>query len=198
MNSFFANLFRLRFIQRWNLMRSVMPENVAEHSYHVAVLTHALCTIAAEVYGKNVPVERAVTLALFHDATEVITGDIPSPVKHHNPRILKGFREIEDLAADRLCDLIPRELKKSYAPLIRETEPELYKWVKGADLLDGYLKCLTEMSAGNREFAIAKEDLKTRLDRLEMPEIDYFLEHFAPSFTKTLDELSEEGLTENR
>lgn len=192
MNSFFAYLFRLRLIQRWNLMRNVLPENVAEHSYHVAVLTHALCTIATEVYGKDVPVDRAVTLALFHDATEVITGDIPSPVKHHNSRILKGFREIESLAADRLCDMVPVELKDRYRPLIRCEDPQLGGWVKGADLLDGYLKCLTEISAGNREFIVAGKELKERMDRLEMPEIDYFLEHFAPGFTKTLDELSGE------
>lgn len=141
---------------------------------------------------EKVPVERAVTLALFHDVTEVITGDIPGPVKHHNPRILKGFRELESLAADRLCDMVPAELKDCYRPLIRGEEPELYRWVKGADLLDGYLKCLTEISAGNREFIVARDELKERMDRLEMPEIDYFLEHFAPGFTKTLDELSGE------
>ncbi|MFD1428118.1 5'-deoxynucleotidase [Kroppenstedtia sanguinis] len=192
LNPFFAQLFRLRLIQRWNLMRTVMPENVAEHSYHVAVLTHALCTIATEIHGKEVPVERAVTLALFHDVTEVITGDIPGPVKHHNPRILKGFRELESLAADRLFDMVPAELKDHYRPLIHGEEPELIRWVKGADLLDGYLKCLTEISAGNREFVVARDELKERMDKLQMPEIDYFLEHFAPGFTKTLDELSEE------
>lgn len=192
MNAFFAYLFRLRLIHRWSLMRKVVPENVAEHSYHTAILTHALCSIAADVYGKKVPVDRAVTLALFHDATEVITGDIPSPVKHHNSRIQNGFREMEALAAERLCDMVPAALKGRYAPLIRNQDPDLYRWVKGADLLDGYLKCLQELSAGNREFAVACRELKERMDQLEMPEIDYFLLHFAPSFTKTLDELSKE------
>lgn len=172
-------------------MRNVVPENVAEHSYHVALLTHALCTIGSEVFKKEVPVERAVTLALFHDVTEVITGDIPSPVKHHNPRISKGFSEIESLAAERLSDMIPESLRASYRSLIHHGEPDVYRWVKGADLLDGYLKCLSEISAGNREFAVAEEDLKKRLEALNMPEIAYFLEHFAPSFQQTLDEISE-------
>ncbi|MDR6225816.1 5'-deoxynucleotidase [Desmospora profundinema] len=191
MNPFFAYLFRLRFIRRWSLMRNVMPENVAEHSFHVALLTHALCTIGSEVFKKEVPVERAVTMALFHDATEVITGDIPSPVKHHNPRISKGFHEIESLAAERMSEMIPEALRQSYRPLINHAESDVYRWVKGADLLDGYLKCVSEISAGNREFAVAKEDLKKRLDGLDMPEVDYFLEHFAPSFHQTLDEISE-------
>ncbi|MFC4077659.1 5'-deoxynucleotidase [Salinithrix halophila] len=190
LNPFFAYLYRMRLIDRWSLMRNVVSENVAEHSFHVALLTHALCTIASEVFGKEVPVDKAVTLALFHDATEVITGDIPSPVKHHNPRILKGFREIENLAAERLTEMVPEKLREHYRPLIQPSDPDLHRWVKGADLLDGYLKCLTEISAGNREFAVAGEELKQRLDALDMPEVAYFLKHFADSFSKTIDEIS--------
>src|SRR5690606_24762460 len=115
---FFAYLFRLRYIERWSLMRNTMKENVAEHSYHVAVLTHALCTIANEVFRKSVPTEQAVTMALFHDSTEVITGDIPTPVKHHSAKMLGNFREIEQLASQRLLQMVPDQLQHVYRPLV--------------------------------------------------------------------------------
>lgn len=188
---FFAYLYRLRYIERWSLMRNVMRENVAEHSFHVAVLTHALCTIANEVFGRDLPTDQIVSQALFHDVTEVITGDIPMPVKHHNKDILNNFREIEDLAAKRLTGMIPEELRKVYEPLItNKRQMDQHRYVKAADLLDAYLKCTSELSAGNHEFSVAKRQIKQSLDELNMPEVAYFLEHFAPSFEKTLDELS--------
>ena len=190
MSPFFAYLYRLRWINRWNLMRNGISDNVAEHSFHVALLTHALCTIGVQVFGKQVPVEKAVTLALFHDATEVITGDIPSPIKHHNEAILQGFREIESLAAERLCEMVPPVLADQYRPLILNTDPELACWVKAADLLDAYLKCTVEIVSGNREYIGAQQEIAQRIEALEMEEVDYFMEHFAPSFARTLDELS--------
>ncbi|MEK8126775.1 5'-deoxynucleotidase [Paenibacillus filicis] len=194
MNShFFAYMYRLRYIERWSLMRNVMRENVAEHSFHVAMLTHALCTIANTVFERNVPTDRIVSMALFHDATEVFTGDIPTPVKHHNPKILSNFREIEQLAAERLLDMIPEPLRQIYDPLVdvkKNEENAAYKhYVKAADLLDAYLKCVTELSAGNREFATAKKQIEESITALDMPELGYFLEHMAPSFEKTVDEL---------
>lgn len=190
---FFAYLYRLRYIERWSLMRNVMKENVAEHSYHVALLTHALCTIANQIYGKEISVEQAVTLALFHDVTEVITGDIPTPVKHHNRDILSNFREIEHLAGERLVSLAPPKLRDAYKPLIgaKHSNHRLAPYIKAADLLDGYLKCVSELQAGNREFAVAKQQIAASLAELNMEEVDYFLEHLAPSFEKTLDEISE-------
>ena len=192
-NDFFAYMYRLRYIERWSLMRNVVKENVAEHSYHVALLTHVLCTIANEVYHRNVPTDQAVSLALFHDATEVFTGDIPTPVKHHNSDILRSFRQIEELAADKLLQMIPDELKAAYKPLITEKSenPELRRIVKAADLLDAYLKCVTELSAGNREFGTAKKQIEQAIQGMDMPEVNYFLMHLAPSLEKTLDELSE-------
>lgn len=188
---FFAYLYRLRYIERWSLMRNVVKENVAEHSFHVALLTHVLCSIANEIFHRHIPTEKVVTLALFHDLTEVFTGDIPTPVKHHNPKILSNFREIEHLAAERLISMVPNELKTVYQPLILETElEELRCWVKAADLMDAYLKCVSEESAGNREFAMAKKQIQKTIEELNMPEVDYFLTHFVPSFEKTLDELS--------
>lgn len=187
-----ANLYRLRYIERWSLMRNVMKENVAEHSFHVSLLTHCLCSIANVVFNKEVNTDRAVTLSLFHDVTEVFTGDIPTPVKHHNRDILKNFRDIEELAAEKLTSQAPEELKDVYKDVIqKQDDDELSRYIKAADLLDAYLKCVTELSAGNREFVVAKKQIEEKMNSLNMPEVGYFLTHLAPSFEKTLDEISE-------
>ena len=190
---FYAYLYRLRLIQRWVLMRSAVPENVAEHSFQVALLTHALCTIGREVFGKDVDAGRAVILALFHDAEEVMTGDIPSPVKHHNPGMLRSVREIESLASEELLRMVPEQLAQVYRPLIseRERDAELMRWVKAADALDAYLKCAIEFAAGNREFAVAERQLEAKARAMDMPEVAYFLDQFAPSFRQTLDEIAQ-------
>jgi 5'-deoxynucleotidase len=190
---FFAYLYRLRFIQRWILMRSAVPENVAEHSFQVALLTHALCTIARDVFGNtDVDAGDAVILALFHDAEEVMTGDIPSPVKHHNPGMLRSIREIESLASQQLLGMVPSQLAASYRDIIGDGQKrhDLLRWVKAADTLDAYLKCVMEEAVGNREFAVAKAQLEDKARGMQMPEVDYFLEWFAPSFAKSLDEIA--------
>jgi 5'-deoxynucleotidase len=196
MGHFYAYLYRLRLIDRWSLMRNTTRESAAEHSFQVALLTHALCTIARDVFGKAVDTERAVVLALFHDATEVITGDVPTPVKHHNPAILAAMREVEGLAAARLLGMVPEGLRGTYAPLIDPARADasdaaLLPWVKAADKLDAYLKCVAELAAGNREFAVARRQLEEPLRHSPLPEVRYFLEHFAPGFERTLDELTE-------
>jgi len=190
---FFAYLYRLRFIQRWSLMRNTLQENVAEHSFYVAVLTHALCVIGRDVFGKDVDAERAVVLALFHDATEVITGDIPTPVKHHNPDILRSLRNIEALASEQLLGLVPEPLTANYRSLIQpgDHDAALIEWVKAADKLAAYLKCAAEVAAGNREFTVAMRQIDAGIRALDMPELNYFLAHFAPSFGRTLDEITE-------
>ncbi|MFD3257906.1 5'-deoxynucleotidase [Paenibacillus lentus] len=198
---FSAYMYRLRSIKRWSLMRSTATENVAEHSFHVALLTHLLCEIGNSLYGRSLNSDRAATLALFHDATEVFTGDIPTPVKHHNPRLLSNFREMEEIAAERLLSMVPPELQHKYGPLLSPgnhasdniEDAELLKYVKAADSLDAYLKCAWELTSGNREFAVARDQLLEKLNRLELPEVEYFLEHLAPSFDMTLDELSEQN-----
>ncbi|MBD0382793.1 5'-deoxynucleotidase [Paenibacillus sedimenti] len=187
---FFAYLYRLKYIDRWSLMWNMRRDTVAEHSYYVSAIAHMLCTIANEVYGRNVPTDRVVSIALFHDASEVLTGDIPQPVKHNNEKILRNFREIEDVAVERLIDTIPPEISHVYRSLIQDHDPELYRWVKAADLLEAYIKCLTELSTGNREFVVAKQQILESLQKMNMPEVDYFLTHMSASFEKTLDEIT--------
>ena len=189
---FLAYVYRLQYIQRWSLMRNTHPENVAEHSFHVAVLAHALCTIAETVYGKNIPTADVVTTALFHDVPEVLTGDIPTPVKHHNPDILHHFREIEQEAAAQLTAMVPPTLRPAYAPWLAEAPDAVRVWVKAADRLDAYLKCSFEVMAGNREFVVAKEQCAAALAAMNMPEVAYFLDTFAGAFEQTLDEISTE------
>lgn len=188
-----AYMYRLKYIKRWSLMRNLTHESVAEHSFQVALITHLLASIANEVFGKQVPSDRLVTMALFHDATEVFTGDIPTPVKHHNAEILANFRKIERSAARRLTQMVPEALQDVYRPLLegRKPEPEHALLIKAADLLDAYLKCTAEVSAGNREFAYAKKQIEASLQKLALPEVHYFMEHLAPSMEKSLDELSE-------
>jgi len=192
-NHFLAYMYRLQHIERWSLMRNATRENVAEHSFHVALLAHALGSIAREIFGKDVDPGALVSYALFHDAGEVFTGDIPTPVKHHNPRILANFREIEELAAERLAAAVPDKLRATYEPLIgrKPADPELDKLLKAADLLDAYLKCVGETSAGNRDFETARKQTEERLRSLNSPEAEWFLIHLAPGFEKTIDELTE-------
>ena len=193
MSHFFAHVFRLRYIQRWPLMRNAVPEDTAQHTYHVAVLTHALCTIGREVFGRDVDTGQAVIMALFHDVEEVLTGDIAAPIKHHDESVLDALRQIERLAADRLLAMVPDLLHPTYRPLIGDADrdPELIQWVKAADTLDALLKCRVELAMGNREFAVAGRQLEAKARGLGLPEVDYFLEHFGPSFERTLDELEE-------
>lgn len=180
-------------------MRSTAPENVAQHSFQVALLAHMLCSIGNVHFAGSLNADRAAAMALFHDATEVFTGDIATPVKHGNPRLLASFRDMERAAADRLGAMIPPELGMIYKPLLQPQDSPpgsedalLHRYVKAADQLDAYLKCVWEVAAGNREFAAAKLQTAAKLRRLELPELEYFLEHMAPGFEMSLDELSAE------
>lgn len=181
-------------------MRSTAPENVAQHSFQVALLAHMLCSIGNVHFGRSLNADRAATMALFHDASEVFTGDIATPVKHNNPRLLSSFREMERAAAERLTAMIPPELGAIYTLLLQPQDSPagsedagLLRYVKAADVLDAYLKCVWETAAGNREFAAAKEQTLAKLTGLALPEIKYFLVHMAPGFEMSLDELSAEN-----
>src|SRR5205085_2031150 len=157
------------------------------------VLPHALCTIGREVFGRDVDAGAAVILALFHDAEEVLTGDIAAPIKHHDEAVLGALRQIEKLAAERLLDMVPGSLLPSYQPLIGQADrdPDLARWVKAADALDALLKCRVELALGNRDFAVARQQLEEKVRGLGMPEVDYFLDQFGASFERTLDELQQ-------
>jgi 5'-deoxynucleotidase len=192
MSHFFAYLSKMRFVKRWGLMRNTYVENLQEHSLQVALVAHALAVIRNARFGGTVSPERTATLALFHDAGEVITGDIVSPIKHFNPKIRQAHAEIEEVARRRLHGMLPEALRGTYASLLFPDAAEHAEWdlVHAADKLCAYLKCLEERRAGNEDFTKAAQTLERDVRALPHPEVAYFLEHFAPSFSMTLDELN--------
>jgi 5'-deoxynucleotidase len=191
MSHFFAYLSRMKFIRRWGLMHNTYPENIQEHSLRVAMVAHALAVIRNRLFQGNVSAERTAVLALYHDAGEVLTGDLPAPVKYFNPAIKNAYKEIEAAAAARLLNMIPNALKTDYQGLffVEEADREPRELVKAADKLCAYLKCLEEIGAGNQEFAKAEQALRAGVEELNLPEARYFLDTFVPSFRLTLDEL---------
>ncbi len=188
-SSFFAYLARMRSITRWGLMRSAFPENVQEHSHMVAVLAHALAVIRRDVCGGEADPGRVAAAALYHDAPEILTGDLPTPVKYFNPAIRSAYAGVEDVAAGKLLSMLPEELRPAYAPLLTEPDGETEELVRAADKLAAYLKCVEETSAGNREFERARRQTRAALEAFDLPELRYFLEHFEDAFGLSLDEL---------
>ena len=189
MDNFYALIARMKNIDRWALMRSVMPENVQEHSHMVAVLAHALAVIRRDVFGIDCDPDSAASAALFHDASEILTGDLPTPIKYNNPEIMTAYRKVEAAAADKLLDMLPAELRPAYEPLLQGSDPEIRKLVKAADKLAAYIKCIEERRAGNDEFRQAELKSLVTLRDYGMPEVEYFLKRFIPAFDRTLDEL---------
>jgi 5'-deoxynucleotidase len=187
----FAYLARMKFIKRWGLMHTTYPESIQEHSHRVALIAHTLATIRNRLFGGRVDPARAAVLALYHDASEVLTGDLPAPVKYFNPDIRTAYREIESAANERLLDMVPEPLRADYQALFVAATEDHACWevVKAADKLCAYLKCVEEVAAGNREFSRAEQALRKTVDALPQPEVRYFLDTFAPSLKLTLDEL---------
>ena len=187
---FFALISRMRYIGRWGLMRNTFEENIQEHSHMVAVLAHALAVIRRDVFGGDIDPGQAAVLALYHDAPEILTGDLPTPVKYYNPEIRDAYREVETVSARRLLSMLPDALRPAYQPLLLE-DPEsgYHAVVKAADKLSAYIKCVEELKAGNSEFRQAAEQTRQALEASPLPEVGYFLEHFMPGFELTLDEL---------
>lgn len=188
-HSFFAYIFRMRYIARWALMRNTRVENVEEHSYEVAVLAHALAVIGRDVYGKALDPNAAAAAALFHDAPEIITGDMPTPIKYYNPEIKAAYRQVEAVAQDKLLSMLPPELASAYEPLVRESDDTVRIYVKAADKLAAWLKCQEELKAGNAEFRRAADETMAALKAMGMEEVDFFLERFGGAFRLTLDDL---------
>ncbi|WP_237387393.1 5'-deoxynucleotidase [Xenorhabdus sp. Sc-CR9] len=192
MSHFFAQISRLKLINRWPLMRNVRTENVSEHSLQVAFVAHALAVIKNRKFNGNVNAERIALLAMYHDASEVITGDLPTPIKYYNPQIAHEYKQIEKIAQKKLLDMLPVELQDDFRPILDEhhhTEEE-NSIIKQADALCAYLKCLEELSAGNSEFNQAKTRLEKTLTKRHSEEMDYFMDIFVPSFSLSLDEIS--------
>ena len=186
---FFAYISRMRFIQRWALMRNTAPENVQEHSHQVAVLAHALAVIRNEKFAGCTDPGAVVAAALFHDASEILTGDMPTPIKYDNPVIRGAYKDVEAVAEQKLLDMLPEGIRRWYVPLLTEVDPETERLVKAADKLSAHIKCLEELKAGNAEFREAAAQTRRALEAMALPEVDYFLEVFLDSFSLTLDEL---------
>ncbi|MFA0224309.1 5'-deoxynucleotidase [Vibrio splendidus] len=189
---FFAHLARMKLIQRWPLMRSISSENISEHSLQVAFVAHALALIKNKKFDGQLNPEHIALLGMYHDTSEVLTGDLPTPVKYYNPDIAQEYKKIEAAAEQRLLSMLPEEFQDDFAPfLISGTaSKEEQSIVKQADTICAYLKCLEELSAGNHEYEQAKRRLEETLEQRKSPEMDYFLTTFAPSFELSLDEIS--------
>ena len=190
---FFAFMARMKYISRWGLMRSTIPENDAEHTLQTVMLAHGLAVIRKEIFGEPVDAEHCAMLALYHDASEVFTGDLPTPVKYFTAGLHEKYEEIETEARKKLLATLPVEMQDAYRPYVTDLEADpLWPLAKAADTLSAFLKCAEEVRDGNREFQEAYESIKEKLIFLHLKEVDWFMDHFAESFEDTLDELNKE------
>ena len=188
-SNFFSMLFRMKYIDRWALMRNSRQETLTEHTLEVAVLAHALATIGNTRCGKNYNADRAAVLGLFHDAHEILTGDMPTPVKYQNPAIETAFKGVEQAANDNLIAMLPEDLQSVYAPLLQEEGEDLKPLVKAADKLSALIKSIEERKAGNSEFKLAEQSIREQLAAMPLPEVGIFMKEFMPAFQLTLDEM---------
>ena len=190
-NEFYALMGRMRYITRWGLMRNTFSENIQEHSHQVAVLAHALALIRREILGLEGPdPDRCAVAALYHDASEILTGDLPTPIKYHDPEIRSAYKRVERLYGERLLDMLPAELREHYAPYVLEDDAELEPIVKGADKLSAYIKCMEEQKAGNAEFDSAAKQTMASIHAMDRPELEWFIKEALPAFSLNLDELN--------
>ena len=186
---FYALISRMRYITRWGLMRNTFSENIAEHSHMVAVLAHSLALIRRDVLGLEADPERCAAAALYHDASEILTGDLPTPIKYYNPAIKNAYKQVERVSGEKLLGMLPAELRPSMAPYIYEDDPVSHDIVKAADKLSAYIKCVEELKAGNAEFESAARQTRSALQDMPLPELRWFMEHCLDSFSMNLDEL---------
>ena len=189
MSHFFAFINRMRFIQRWALMRNSYTENIQEHSHQTAVLAHALAVLRNERFGGQVDAGAVAVAALSHDASEILTGDLPTPIKYYNPAIRDAYKQVESVAAQKLLDMLPADLRPAYDEALSPSDPGIEELVSAADKLSAHIKCLEELKAGNSEFKKAAEQTRAALERFDLPELRCFCEEFLPSFELALDEM---------
>lgn len=189
MSNFFAMISRMKYINRWGLMNNTKSENISEHSLEVGILAHALVTIANTRLNGNLNADRAAVIGMFHDAGEIITGDMPTPVKYYNPEIKNAYKAVEKVAENKLINMLPGELREQYRPLISDVDEELEAYVKAADKLSALIKCIEEVRMGNNEFQKAKAATEEALIGMHLPALDIFMQEYLPAYYLTLDEL---------
>ena len=189
-NEFYALMGRMRYITRWGLMRNTFSENIQEHCHQVAVLAHALALIRRDILQLPGPdPDKCAVAALYHDASEILTGDLPTPIKYYNPDMKAAYKQVEKIAGNRLLDMLPPQLRSSYAPWVLEEDEEVLPIVKAADKLSAHIKCLEEQKAGNTEFSSAVGQTLQAMKKMELPELTWFLENCLEPFTRNLDQL---------
>ena len=189
-NEFFALMGRMRYITRWGLMRNTFSENLTEHSYMTAVLAHALALIRRDILKLEGPdPDRCAVAAMYHDASEILTGDLPTPVKYYNPEIKTAYKQIEHVAGNRILDMLPQQLRSSYEHDVLEDDPAVKPIVKAADKLSAHIKCLEEQKSGNTEFDFAAKQTWESMKAMKLPELEWFLENCLAAFTMNLDQL---------
>lgn len=190
MNNFFGMLARMKYINRWGLMRNTKTENIAEHSLEVAIIAHALAVIGNTYFEKKIDAEHIAMLGVMHDTTEIITGDLPTPIKYYAPEIRDAYKKVENVAANQLLSELPEEMRNSYKNILIEENNTDWKYVKAADKMSAYIKCIEERKTGNKDFIKAEETIKKSLDDMKMEEVDKFIDVFLPSYAMTLDEIN--------
>ena len=188
-DSFFALISRMKYIDRWALMRNTDTENIQEHSHQVAVLAHGLAVIENRYFGGQLDTGQVALAAIYHDAAEIITGDMPTPIKYYNSQLRDAYKDVEHMAEQKLLSMLPEEMRPDYADLFESPDPDIRRIVKAADKLSAYIKCIEELKAGNAEFRKAGDQTREALEAMSFPALDYFMEHFLPAFALSLDEL---------
>ncbi len=189
-SNFYAFISRMKYINRWGLMRNTLPENISEHSLQTAIIAHSLVLISNEYLNNNLNAERVAVIAIFHDASEIITGDMPTPVKYFSDEIKNAYDKVENVAKDKLISMLPDKLKDAYRDIFYQNNDEIYLWklVKAADTISAYIKCLEELRAGNKEFSKALKSIEKKINLIDLPEVKIFMDEFIDGFSLSLDE----------
>ena len=190
MNNFFGMLSRMKYINRWGLMRNNINENIAEHSLQVAIIAHGLAVIGNKRFGRNLNAEHIALMGIMHDTTEIITGDLPTPIKYYAPEIRDAYKKVENIAANQLLKELPEDMQEAYEDILIEDDSIEWNYVKAADKLSAYIKCIEEKNTGNTDFAKAEDTIRKALEDMQMEEIDVFIEEFLPAYVMTLDEIN--------